>query len=482
MRALLALAVALPLALPAGAPARLDAGSAAAKPAVKLTRIVRLSAPVTHIAAPAGDPRRLFVVEKPGTIRVLVDGQLLSRPFLDLTADVQSAGNEQGLLSLAFAPDYERSGRVYVFFTDREENIRVQEFRRSRRNENWADPATRRELLHVVQPSGEHYGGMLLFGPDGYLYLSIGDGGFWRKREPMRAQWHDVYHGKILRLDPRPSGSAPYRIPASNPFVGTDWLPEIWAYGFRNPWRFWIDRDTSDLFVGDAGEYVRESIDYAPRGRGAGRNFGWPCFEGGLPSSEFPAENCPGAVPPLFEYAREGGNCAIIGGLVVRDPRLPGLWGRYLYADHCQGELRSIRLVRGKAASERSLGVVRPGIGTFGEDALGRVYIGTIWGGDVYRLDPLPASAGKPGARPVLEAASGRQVFAAAGCGGCHTLAAAGAAGTVGPSLDGARPSFELVVDRVTNGKNAMPSFKDLLSRSQIEAVAEFVVAATRGG
>jgi glucose/arabinose dehydrogenase len=440
---------------------------------VKVTPIGRFAEPV-FVAAPLGDRRRLFLVEKRGQIRVLVDGRLQREPFLDLSAEVRSVGNEQGLLGLAFAPDYERSGLFYVYFTDQDENARLVEFRRSRSSENRADPASGRLVVHIEQPSGEHYAGMLLFDAEGYLLFGLGDGGLHRNREPMRAQWGDRLHGKILRIDPRARDAGAYGIPPDNPDLGAGWRPEIWAYGLRNPWRFWIDPETDDFYVGDVGEYVRESIDYSPAGGAAGANFGWPCFEGGLPSSVYGPENCPGAVPPLFEYAREGVNCAVVGGLVVRDRRLPGLAGRYLFADYCGGEVESLQVVAGKAV-RRHLGLGRlPGLTSFGEDALGRVYVATL-SGAVYRLDPrlTPPSPGKP-------VTDGRRIFVSSGCGGCHTLAAAGATGTVGPSLDVAKPSLAIVIERVTKGTAQMPSFKDVLSERQIESVAAFVVESTR--
>jgi len=440
---------------------------------VKVTRIGRFAEPVFVTALP-GDERHLFVVEKRGRVRVLVDGRLRPQPFLDLSAEVGWAGNEQGLLGLAFAPDYERSGLFYVYFTDQEENARLVEYRRSRSNPDRADPESGRLVVHVEQPSGEHYAGMLLFDSEGFLLFGLGDGGLHRNREPMRAQWGDRLHGKILRIDPRARDAGAYGIPPGNPDLGAGWRPEIWAYGLRNPWRFWIDRETGDFYVGDVGEFVRESIDYAPAGMAAGTNFGWPCFEGGLPSTVYGPESCPGAVPPLFEYAREGVNCAVVGGLVVRDPRLPGLAGRYLFADYCGGEIESLRVAAGRAVLQH-LGLARlPGLTSFGEDALGRVYVTTL-SGAVYRLDPRLAPL--PPDRPVTD---GRRIFVSSGCGGCHTLAAAGATGTVGPSLDVAKPSFDLVVERVTRGTAQMPSFKDVLSEQQIESVASFVVEATR--
>ena len=226
----------------------------------ELKEIGRFVAP-THVTAPPGDTRRLFVVEKAGRIRVVLDGRVLARPFLDLTALVKSDGGEQGLLSLAFAPDYATSGNFYVYYVDRDENARVVEYRRSAASANRADPATRREVL-LVPGFGEHYGGLLLFGPDGVLHLGVGDGGLEQNRDPLRAQRDGELHGKILSVDP------------------TTGATEAWVKGLRNPWRYWVDATTQDLWVGDVGEYVRESIDYVPGPNVAGANLGWPCFEG----------------------------------------------------------------------------------------------------------------------------------------------------------------------------------------------------------
>jgi glucose/arabinose dehydrogenase len=440
---------------------------------VKLTEVGRFRE-VTDVVAPPGDTHRLFVVEKSGAIAVLVDGKRRTEPFLDLGPLVRWSGNEQGLLSLVFAPDYADSGRFYVYYTDTDENARLVEYRRSPTNPNRADPATRREVLLMEQPSGEHYGGDVLFGPDRYLYLSVGDGGYERNRDPLRAQRLDNLHGKILRIDPRPADGEPYTVPRSNPFVGTAGaLPEIWVTGLRNPWRFWLDPPSGNLYIGDVGENVREAIKYAAAETAPGTNFGWPCFEGLLPSAEFTRNQCAGAKPALLEYAREGGSCAVIGGVVAHDPRLPRLEGRYLYSDLCLGEILSLRVRGGKAVAEQSLRLYRPGVTTFGVDARNRIYIGTSQG-RVYRLDPRVAAAGA-GVRKL----SGRELFLETGCGTCHLLAAAGTAGTYGPDLDEAKPSHELVVERVRWGYRAMPAFGPRLADDEIERIADFVASAT---
>jgi hypothetical protein len=456
----------LALALVIGAVAQVGAADAALDPGgrrggvpaleYRLTQVGRFTAP-THVAAPPGDLRRLFVVEKAGRVRLVLDGRVRARPFLDLRDIVLSTGNEQGLLSIAFAPDYGKSGHFYVYYVDLEENGRLVEYRRSRESPNRADPATRRELLLVEQFSGEHYGGLLLFGPGGRLYLGTGDGGLERERDPLRAQRDDDPHGKLLTVDRRTGAF------------------EIVAKGFRNPWRYAFDRRTGALYVGDVGEYVRESVGFAPASALPGANFGWPCFEGGLAKPEFPAELCPASLPPLYEYAREGGNCSIVGGVVVRDPRLRALAGSFLYADYCLGEIAALRARSGSPAVSRSLRLYRPSVSSFGEDARRRVYVATL-DGPVYRLDPRSGAAAA-GTRP----RSGRELFLASGCGSCHVLAAAGTTGTYGPNLDDARPPRSLVAERVTWGKNAMPSFKGRLTAAEIERIADFVSSSTGG-
>jgi glucose/arabinose dehydrogenase len=347
---------------------------------VRLRRIGNFDSPL-YVTAPPGDRRRIFVVEQGGQIHLLLGGKRVQRPFLDLSGDV-TAGGEQGLLSVAFAPDYARSGRLYVNFTDRSGNTRVQEFTRSRDNPNRANRGGRRNVLSVDQPYDNHNGGLNLFGPDGLLYIGLGDGGAGGDPE-NRAQNLDSLLGKILRIDPRRSGSQPYRSPQSNPFVGRGGRNEIYAYGLRNPWRFSFDRRTGDLYIGDVGQNSFEEVDYARRGTARGKNYGWSCFEGR--SRYDSSRNCPGSQPPVLTYPLSGGNCAVAGGVVVRDPGLPQLAGRYVYGDTCGAQVRSFRIRGGRATGDRSVGVRVSNLSSFGEDASGRVYL-TSLDGPVYRL------------------------------------------------------------------------------------------------
>jgi glucose/arabinose dehydrogenase len=362
-----------------------DSGSSTstktARRGVGLKRVGTFDEP-TYVAAPPGDRRRVFVVEKTGRIRVLTSGKKASTPFLDLSGDV-SNGGEQGLLSMAFAPDYARTGRFYVDFTDRNGDTRVQEFTRSRGNPNRANRASRRQVLFINQPFENHNGGLVLFGPDRLLYIGMGDGG--SAGDPgNRAQNLDSLLGKILRIDPRRSGSAPYRAPSSNPFVGRPGRDEIYAYGFRNPWRFSFDPNTGALYIGDVGQDRFEEVDYEPRGAARGRDFGWSCFEARHQFNS--SRRCPNPVFPVLEYPLHPA-CAVTGGVVVRDRRLPALVGRYLYADFCDGDIRSFRISGRKATGGRALGLHVGSLSSFGEDASRRVYV-TSLDGPVYRLAP----------------------------------------------------------------------------------------------
>jgi glucose/arabinose dehydrogenase len=347
------------------------------KRGVRLVRVGRFDSPV-YVTAPPGDARRLFVVEQTGRIRVLVGGKRRSKPFLNLSRSITSGG-ERGLLSMAFAPDYAKTGRFYVDFTDRHGDTRIQEFTRSKGDPNRADPASSRPILFIRQPYPNHNGGLVLFGPDGYLYVGMGDGG--SAGDPQnRAQNLDSLLGKLLRIDPRLGAMLS---PPSNPFVGRAGRDEIYAYGLRNPWRFSFDRKTSALYIGDVGQDTREEIDYAPRGGAAGRDYGWSCWEGKRRYDG--SRRCPSAIPPVLDYGRGGGECSVTGGVVVRDRRLPALVGRYVYGDFCTGVLHSFRIVNGKATGDRRVGLRVPSLSSFGEDARGRVYAVSL-NGPVYRL------------------------------------------------------------------------------------------------
>lgn len=356
---------------------------AAAPGALRLAPVGRFSQPVYVTGAP-GDTRRVFVVEQSGSIRVVRGGRVLSRPFLDIRSRVTNNG-EQGLLSMAFAPDYRRSGRFYVYYTDADQQQRIVEFRRSTADR--ARLSSARLVLRMADPEANHNGGQLQFGPDGLLYVGTGDGGGADDQHGERGNAQDLGSplGKLLRIDPRRSGSRRYRVPSSNPFRGRAGArPEIYSYGLRNPWRFSFDRSTGDLVIADVGQDQVEEVDFAPRGTAKGANFGWRPLEG--TRKNFPDESAPGAVPPVIQHSHDDGWCSITGGYVVRDPALPALRGRYVYGDYCQGRIRSARLSAGRADDDRETGLSTvPRISSFGQDTRGRIYVASLEG-PVYRL------------------------------------------------------------------------------------------------
>ena len=370
------------IASPAPQPAESSAQPSSAD--VRLVPVGRFSRP-TYLTAPPGDRRRQFVVEGRGVIHVVRDGRRLGRPFLDIRRRVRCCG-ESGLLSMAFAPDYARSRRLYVYYTDRAGSIAVDEFRRSARSEDAALPSTRRTVLRQTHRTENHKGGQLRFGSDGMLYVGLGDGG--PARDPRRrGQNLGTLLGKILRIDPRHGRR--YRVPRSNPFLRRRGARgEIWAYGVRNPWRFSFTRAGS-FVLADVGQDKVEEIDYVSGRRGrpprGGYNFGWSIFEG---RRRFRPGRAPGHVPPVLEHAhRPGGLCSIIGGHVVRDPALPALRGSYVYGDFCEPRLRAVDLSGGRARSDRAVGPRVDGMSSFGEDAQGRIYVTSVLG-PVYRLAP----------------------------------------------------------------------------------------------
>jgi glucose/arabinose dehydrogenase len=357
---------------------------AAQADSVRLVRVGRFSRP-TYVVSPPGDTRRQLVVEQRGVVRIVRDGSRLARPFLDLRRRVGCCG-EAGLLSLAFAPDYARSRRFYVYYTTRSGSIAVDELRRSLRDPERAVAGSRRRVLRQRHRTANHKGGQLRFGADGMLYLGLGDGG--PQGDPhRRGQDLGTLLGKILRIDPRARRG--YRVPRSNPFVRrVGARPEIWAYGVRNPWRFAFTRRGA-LLLGDVGQNAVEELDYLPGRRGGqprgGVNFGWSVFEG---SRRFRPGDAPGHVPPVLERRHgPGGPCGIIGGFPVRDRSLATLRGRYVYGDFCEPGLRTVAIRRGRAVGDRAVGVRVSAMSSFGEDAQGRVYVMSVTG-PVWRLAP----------------------------------------------------------------------------------------------
>jgi len=384
------LALLLALALPACGSASDSTSTSSTKSerragggGVGLKKIGSFDAPVYVTGAP-GFPKLLFVVEQPGRIVVLRNGHRVRKPFLDLRGRV-SYGGERGLLSVAFPPDYARSKRFYVYYTDDQGAIRVDEFRR--RSATRAMAGSRREVITIPHPvNSNHNGGQLQFHGD-LLYFATGDGGSGGD-PPNNAQNKDVLLGKLLRIDPRASRGKPYSIPSDNPFVGKPGRDEIYSYGLRNPFRFSFDG--SRIAIGDVGQNEIEELDYTTVAAASGANFGWDAFEG---FAKYEGENSGtpdpgGTVRPIFAYDHSRGNsCTIIGGYVVRDPRLRGLRGRYVYADLCEGKLRSLAPHLGRASGDRKLGPSVSSPSSFGEDDKHRLYVASLEG-PVYRLVP----------------------------------------------------------------------------------------------
>lgn len=334
-----------------------------------------------YVTAPAGDSR-LFVVEKTGRVRIFAGGQVKPNAFLDLSREV-SNGSEQGLLSIAFAPDYSFSGLVYADYTDRKGDTRVVEYKVSS-DPDRIDPATRREILFVDQPFANHNGGLLIFDRLGVLIVGMGDGG--SGGDPSnRAQDLSSLLGKLLRIDARnPAGGRPYGIPSDNPFVSrASARPEIWAYGLRNPWRFSLEPATGDLYLGDVGQNRVEEIDYVPADKIAGANFGWRVFEGNL---RYTSErlDVSQTIQPVIVYPLDG-TCAVTGGFLYRG-EVNTLRGAYLYGDYCAGFVKSFRLSGGAVVDPKEYpALATPELSSFGEDGFGQLYI-TSLAGKVYRV------------------------------------------------------------------------------------------------
>jgi glucose/arabinose dehydrogenase len=379
------------LALPAcGSASDQSSTTATATPSaqrgVGLKKIGAFDAPVYVTGAP-GFPKLLFVVEQEGRIAVMNGGRRAGT-FLDVR-NLVNYGGERGLLSVAFPPDYADSKRFYVYYTDGDGSIQIDEFQR--RTGTRAASSSRRPVITIPHPvNSNHNGGQLQF-LGNLLYFATGDGGSGGD-PPNNAQNKDVPLGKLLRIDPRAAGGKPYSVPASNPFVGKSGRDEIYSYGLRNPFRFSFDTTHGQprIAIGDVGQNQFEELDYTTVGRASGANFGWDALEG---FSKYTDENSGtpdpgGTVKPIFAYPHSrGGSCSIIGGYVVRDRRLAGLRGRYVYADLCEGQLRSLVPHLKKASGDRKLGLQVSSPSSFGEDQQHRLYV-TSLEGLVYRLVP----------------------------------------------------------------------------------------------
>jgi Glucose / Sorbosone dehydrogenase len=363
------------------------AGPTPASAQLRLQGVGTFASPVHVTGAPA-DHERLYVVEQRGTVQVVRAG--VATQFLDLRDVVRAPGDpgadgEEGLLSIAFPPDFQESRLFYVYFTDAAGDNRVEELRAP--TGDLADPASRRSVLTLSHPvQTNHNGGQMQFGPDGLLYLAPGDGG---GGQSGNAEDLSSPLGKLLRIDPRGAAPGQYTVPADNPFVGQPGArQEIWSFGLRNPFRFSFDRVTGDLIIGDVGEATREEIDFVPAAQGAGRgaDFGWNDCEGSFLTGS-PDSPCtrPGAVNPVIDAPRSEGWRAIIAGYVVHDASVPSLNGRFVYSDASKGQLWSARLATPRAEEVRYMGIDVLGASSFGQDAAGCVYV-TQLGGAVSRI------------------------------------------------------------------------------------------------
>jgi glucose/arabinose dehydrogenase len=352
-------------------------------PRLALTEVAHGLSDPLFVGAAEGDTTRLYVVEQGGRVRLVKNGVLLPAPFLDVSGAI-STGGERGLLGLALHPQYASNGRVFVNYTNPAGDTLIAEYRRSAADPDVADPNPARVFFTVTQPFANHNGGMVAFGPDGLLYIGLGDGG--GGGDPSNnAQNLATKLGKILRIDVDAYPAAP----AGN-VAGGD--PDVWDFGLRNPFRFSFDRGTGDLYIGDVGQNRFEEIDLEPRGSG-GRNYGWRVTEG---SHCFdPASGCSltGISLPVVEYGHDDG-CSVIGGYVYRGQAIPGLTGRYLYGDFCSSRIWSFVRDGGQVTSQVDLSDdldpehALASITSFGEDAAGEIYVVDGGNGLVFRIDP----------------------------------------------------------------------------------------------
>ncbi|MDX1908636.1 MAG: PQQ-dependent sugar dehydrogenase [Bacteroidia bacterium] len=371
----------------------LSGAYAQSQPEISLSPFVSgLTRPVD--IAHAGDSR-LFVVEQPGTIRIILpNGTLRAEDFLDIQPRVRDNGSEQGLLGLAFHPQYAQNGYFYVNYTNNQGNTRISRFRVDPGNINLADTASETILLTINQPYENHNGGDLAFGPDGYLYIALGDGG--SGGDPQNyGQNPTSFLGKMLRIDV--DSGTPYAIPSDNPFVGSSTVaPEIWALGLRNPWRFSFDRATGEMWIADVGQNNYEEIDVAPAGSG-GLNYGWRCYEG---DATFNLNSCNGTyTPPVFDYQHSfAQGSSVTGGFVYRGSAYPGLVGTYVFGDYNSGNFWLIRPDAGGGYQTVLQGALmgRDQCSSFGEDAAGELYVASHKSGIIYELQGLATGIDDP--------------------------------------------------------------------------------------
>ena len=366
-------------------------GHAAARaPTLGLRSIGTFHSPL-YVASAPGAAGFLYVVEQRGTIRVVDHGSVRTKPFLDIHRRVLSGG-ERGMLSMAFDPRYGSNHLFYVAYTRSDGALEVDEFHAT--SNLSADKSSRRQVIVVPHPdASNHNGGQLQFGPDGYLYISTGDGG--GEGDPNDNARHlSVLLGKLLRINPHQSGASPYTIPPGNPYVGRLGRDAIFSYGLRNPWRFSFDSANGDLAIADVGQNKWEELDYVTRSRARGSYFGWPTFEG-LACFQSCKRRNPNASPgppifPIKVFSHSSGYCAIIGGYVVHNAKLSLLNNRYVYSDNCSGRIRSLAPATSGASGDRGTGLKVSSPSSFGVGGAGQIYVASLGNGRVYQIVERP--------------------------------------------------------------------------------------------
>ncbi len=335
---------------------------------------------LTHSGDRSGD---IFIVEKAGKILLAKNGKVQSTPFLDITSRVGSSGSEQGLLSVAFHPDYKSNGYLYVDYTDTNGNTVVARFTAAS-DRNSADPSSFKKILGFDQPYANHNGGQLVFGPDGMLWIGAGDGG--SGGDPHgNGQNTNTLLGKILRIDV--DHGDPYAIPPDNPFAnGAGGKPEVWAYGLRNPWRFSFDSKTNDLYIGDVGQSNWEEIDFVSSSLKPGLNFGWNQMEG--THCYPPGSSCDttGITLPVAEYSHAPNNCSVTGGYVYRGTQFPAIDGVYFFTDYCSGRIWALTHDASGTWTQTQVADGRAGFSSFGVDGNGEIYVTDLSNGVIYHL------------------------------------------------------------------------------------------------
>jgi glucose/arabinose dehydrogenase len=355
-------------------------------PAIGLESVFSgFEAPVylAHAGEQGDGASRLFVVEKAGRIRLIKAGTVQPQPFLDISERVGSQGSEQGLLSVAFPPDYAGSGDLYVDYTDQQGNTVVARYQLLAGNPDQADPNSEQKILQIEQPAANHNGGQLQFGPDGYLYVGMGDGG--AAGDPWgNAQKPGALLGKLLRINV--TDATTYTVPASNPLLGQSGArPEIWALGLRNPWRFSFDQGTGDLYIADVGQNTYEEIDFQPANSPGGQNYGWNIMEGEHCFQPQTGCDTGGLVLPVTEYDH-GQGCSVTGGYVYRGTRYPELSGTYFFGDYCSGNIWGLRHSETGEWQMALLLTTNLNISSFGVDSAGEIYVVGYREGTIYRL------------------------------------------------------------------------------------------------